>query len=243
MPISSVSLKGRNSMFGLRYARSAFVEAVFFFRGDSERKDDAGAGNEGASSENASAALRCASASTSSRCPCRPIRRVATTTSFAVTISFFGGDLALVDRRVGETAAILRVAPFNRCEVVQRLRSTRRRLAVGSASLWLASESSISTTQRAMSGPSLHGGRVCRRSNTASSCVRLEEYRNIAMSGGGGWFASVACSCDVVAGRSSIIRAAVAGLAAPSPTPTQPHGREASVHALKPGSDESERLH
>lgn len=58
MPVSSVFLKGRNSMFGLRYARSAFVEAVFFFGGDSERKDDAGAGNEGAPSENALAALR-----------------------------------------------------------------------------------------------------------------------------------------------------------------------------------------
>jgi hypothetical protein len=45
-------------MFGFRYARSAFVEAVFFFGGDRERKDDAGAGNEGALSENALAVLR-----------------------------------------------------------------------------------------------------------------------------------------------------------------------------------------
>jgi hypothetical protein len=183
-PISSVFLKGRNSMFGLRYARSAFVEAVFFFGGDSERKDDAGAGNEGALSENASALLRCASASASSGRPCRPFRRVAITTSFTVTTSFFGGDLSLVDRRVGETAAILSVAAFNRCEVVRRLRSARWRFAVWSISPWPASESLTATTQRAMSGPCLHGGRACRRSNTASSCVRLEEYRAIAMSGG-----------------------------------------------------------
>lgn len=44
-------------MFGLRYARSAFEEAVFL-GGDSERKDDAGAGNEGAPSENVLDALR-----------------------------------------------------------------------------------------------------------------------------------------------------------------------------------------
>jgi hypothetical protein len=128
MPVSSIFLKGRNSIFGLRYARSAFVEAVFFFGGDSERKDDAGAGNEGAPPENASAALRCASASASSGCPCRPFRRV------TIATSFFGGDLSLVDRRVGETATILCVAGFSRCEVVLRLRSARRRLAEGSAS-------------------------------------------------------------------------------------------------------------
>jgi hypothetical protein len=29
-------------MFRLRYTRSAFVEAVFFFRGDSKRKDNVG---------------------------------------------------------------------------------------------------------------------------------------------------------------------------------------------------------
>jgi hypothetical protein len=127
MSISSMFLKGRNSMFKLRYTRSAFVEAVFFFGGDSERNDDAGAGNEGAPSENASAALCFASASFGTR-SCRPFRRVATTTSF------FGGDLSLVDQRVGETAAILRVVRFNRREVVLRLRSTRRRLAEGSAS-------------------------------------------------------------------------------------------------------------
>jgi hypothetical protein len=45
-------------MSGFRYARSAFVEAVFFFGGDSERKDDVGAGNEGASSENVLLMLR-----------------------------------------------------------------------------------------------------------------------------------------------------------------------------------------
>jgi hypothetical protein len=45
-------------MFGFKYARSAFVEAVFFFGEDRERKDDVGAGNEGASSENALAVLR-----------------------------------------------------------------------------------------------------------------------------------------------------------------------------------------
>jgi hypothetical protein len=58
IPVSSVFLKGRNSMFGLRYARSAFVEAVFLFGGDSERKDDAGGRNDGALSEKALAALR-----------------------------------------------------------------------------------------------------------------------------------------------------------------------------------------
>lgn len=40
-------------MFGFRYARSAIVEAVFFFEGDSECKNDVGAGNESVSSENA----------------------------------------------------------------------------------------------------------------------------------------------------------------------------------------------
>jgi hypothetical protein len=175
MSISSMFLKGRNSMFGLRYAKSAFVEAVFFFGGDSERNDDAGAGNEGVPSENASAALRRASASSGR--PCRPFRRVATTTSF------FGGDLSLVDRRVGETAAILRVVGFNRCGVVLRLRSTRRRLAEGSASPWPASESLTALIQCAMLGSCLQGGRACSRLNTASSYVRLEEYRAIAMSG------------------------------------------------------------
>jgi hypothetical protein len=121
MPISAIFLKGRNSMFGLRYARSAFVETVFF-DGDSERK------------ENASAAFRCAPASASSDRPCRPFRRVTTTTSFAFTSSFLGGNLSLVDRRVDETAAILRVVGFNRYEVVLRLHSTRWRLAEGSAS-------------------------------------------------------------------------------------------------------------
>jgi len=58
MPASSAFLKRRNSMLGFKYARSAFVEAVFLFGGDRERKDDAGAGNEGASSENALAVLR-----------------------------------------------------------------------------------------------------------------------------------------------------------------------------------------
>jgi hypothetical protein len=195
-------------MFRLRYARSAFVEAVFFFRGDSERKDDAGAGNEGAPLENASATLCCVSASASSG---RPFRRV------AITTSFFGEDLSLVDRRVGEAEAILRVTGFNRCEVVLRLRSTRRRLAEGSASSWPASESSTAIAQRAMSGPCLHGGRVCRRSNTASLYVRLEEYGAIAISGGsgGGRFASVRCSCDddVVNDCSSAVTAAVAGSA------------------------------
>ena len=128
MPISSIFLKGRNSMFRLRYARSAFVDAVFFFRGDSERKDNAGARNKGTPLENALAALRCASASASSSRPCRPSRRV------AITTSFFRGDLSLVNQRVGETATILRVAGFNRCEIVLRLRSTRRRLAEGSTS-------------------------------------------------------------------------------------------------------------
>jgi hypothetical protein len=78
-------------MFRLKYARSAFVEAVFFFRGNSERKDDAGAGNEGAPSENVLAALCCVAASSSSSRPCRPFRRV------AITTSFFRGDLSLVD--------------------------------------------------------------------------------------------------------------------------------------------------
>jgi hypothetical protein len=31
MLISLIFLKGKNLMFGLRYARSAFIEAIFFF--------------------------------------------------------------------------------------------------------------------------------------------------------------------------------------------------------------------
>jgi hypothetical protein len=53
IPDSSAYSKGRDSMFGLRYAKSAFVETVFFLVGDSERNDDEGTRNEGAPSENA----------------------------------------------------------------------------------------------------------------------------------------------------------------------------------------------
>jgi len=45
-------------MFGLRYAKSALVGAVFLFGGDSERKDDAGAEDEGALSEKSIGVLR-----------------------------------------------------------------------------------------------------------------------------------------------------------------------------------------
>lgn len=58
-----------SSKFGLRYARSALVKAVFFFEGDSERKDDVGARNVCAPSEIVLVALRCASGSASSSAP------------------------------------------------------------------------------------------------------------------------------------------------------------------------------
>jgi hypothetical protein len=95
-------------MFGWRYARAAFVEAIFDFRGDSERKDDAGAGNEGVRPENAltslrctsssasSSSLRCTSSSASSSCPC--CRRVATTTFFfgeGICLSSIGLSMSL----------------------------------------------------------------------------------------------------------------------------------------------------
>jgi hypothetical protein len=69
-------------MFRLKYARSAFIDAVFFFRGNSKRKDNAGARNKGAPLENALAALYYASASASSSCPYCPFYCVAITTSF-----------------------------------------------------------------------------------------------------------------------------------------------------------------
>lgn len=185
IPASSASRRGRNSIFRFRYARSTFVKAVFFFRENSERRDNVGAGNKSASLENVLLVLRWALVLVSPSRPCRPFYYIVTTTSFASTASFLR-DLSWVDWRVGKTG-MWYVAAFNRCAVVERLRSTRWRLVAWTASLWPASESGTATTQRTMSEPYLERGCACRRSKTISLYMRLHKYRAIVMSDRGGW--------------------------------------------------------